>query len=203
MNRVEINMEDRIAGYISNKLRAGGVIDPEYEEVYKYGLELVLSFLFSTAVIIAVGAAIGKLLPALVFLAVFISVRRFTGGYHADTYLKCKLTTVSVYLIVSAASSLFDVGYAAFIICAVTGLAVILLFAPIENPNKPLTTKSKRRNRIIGLVFYESLVCAAEVFVKIDHSVSDTICFSLFSILFLMIFAIFKGRRKCKNEKDR
>lgn len=45
---------------------------------------------------------------AFFFYLVFIGVRLFTGGYHADTHFKCKLTLVICSLFVLLSSNQYE-----------------------------------------------------------------------------------------------
>lgn len=71
-------MENKLAKWICCRLRAKQVIDEEYEEVYVYGLELILSFLISTSIILVIGILFGQIISTLTFLATFILIRQYT-----------------------------------------------------------------------------------------------------------------------------
>ncbi len=79
-------MSHKIANFLYDKISIYFSADEEMRDVCIYGLELILSFIFSTSIILTVGAISGHILSSIAFLAVFILVRRFTGGFHANTF---------------------------------------------------------------------------------------------------------------------
>ena len=116
------------------------VADEEKKEIYIYGIELLVSSLIGAVLILGISIGIGKIWSGVVFLSVFILVRQYTGGYHADTYVRCNAAFVLTYLL--------TVGI--WIFCRVHDLKVAVWFillgayiimavlAPVENKNKPL-----------------------------------------------------------------
>lgn len=60
-------------------------------EVYQYGFEIIFSTLIGFFITIAIGAVFRMFLVSLVYYFAFVALRQFTGGYHANTYLKCNL----------------------------------------------------------------------------------------------------------------
>lgn len=75
------------------------VADEEKKEIYIYGIELLVSSLIGAVLILGISIGIGKIWSGVVFLSVFILVRQYTGGYHADTYValqRCICTDLSV-----------------------------------------------------------------------------------------------------------
>ena len=74
-------------------------LSEEERPVYVYGFELLLSTLSSMITICSVSIIIGKPGYAIFFMLFFFSLRLFTGGYHAKTYLICFITTNSLFII--------------------------------------------------------------------------------------------------------
>lgn len=194
-------MESKFALQICNKLLKWNIIPKEFEDIYIYGFELLLSFISSTLIIIVTGALLHKTISSFVFLLVFISVRRFTGGFHANTYLKCKIITVATYLLVLFFSVYLNATLWSFILLGIIGSLIIFKWGPIENPNKPLTKEDKHKHKITGLAFFETLLVCGYVIKPLSETLSNVIFYSLFSIIALMLYAIIK-ERSANYEKD-
>ena len=62
------------------------------KEYYQYGVEITISSFLNIFLILCLGTVLHKINHAIVFLAVFISLRHLTGGFHASTYFKCNLS---------------------------------------------------------------------------------------------------------------
>lgn len=195
-------MESKLALQICKSLLKWDIISKELEDIYIYGFELLFSFFSSTLIIITVGAILNKIVSSFVFLFVFISVRRFTGGFHAGTYLKCKIITVATYLLVLLFSVYINAALWSFILLGIIGSLIISKWGPIENPNKPLTEEDKRKHKITGLVFFEALLICSYAIKSLSQTLSNVTFYSLFSIIALMLYAIIK-ERSINNEKDR
>jgi len=193
-------MEYNLSKHICNYLLSTKVINEEYIEVYIYGTELLLSFLISTSIILAIGLITNRLINTIVFLTVFTLVRRFTGGFHANTYLMCKLFTVGTYLTVLFASEKLTINYISFLILSLIGLFIICLWGPIEHPNKPITNSNKKRCKTISIILYSILSLLGIGIIRLSGTLSSVVCYTLTSVIALMILSILK-KGTSKNEE--
>lgn len=193
-------MESKLAKFISCKLVQQGIIDPEFEEVYVYGLELVLSFIISTSIILLIGVLSRNIGITLTFLLIFIALRRFTGGFHAATYLKCKIWTVSTYFIVLLLSIFCNIPIWSYLPLSFLGFVFILLFGPIENIHKPLTKAIKKKNKILSLILFSALIVFGLIIHLQIRQLSNAVFYTLVSVIVLMIIPILQ-KGGCSNEK--
>ena len=194
-------MENTVAIWICNKLLEKKIISDTYLEVYVYGFELILSFLISSSIIIAIGIITNQIIPTLTFLITFIFIRQFTGGFHANSYIMCKIYTLLCYIGSIFFSYLFPVNRFAFVILFVIGEAIIGLLAPIENPHKPLSTKEKKKHKKKSLFLFPIWTLMGVAFSFFEISISNTIFYTLCTIIILMIIPTLERREK--DEKAR
>ncbi|NLO42006.1 MAG: accessory gene regulator B family protein [Bacteroidales bacterium] len=199
-------MEHSIACSFADYLCKRKIIKPELHEVYVYGAELLFSSIITTALILLMGELFGEIIKSIVFIAVYTMVRRFTGGYHANTYLKCKVITASAFLASLFSSHLLTVHWWMYIILFILGNAVVFILAPIENPNKPIEDKDKvKLRRLSHLVFSVMTICGLliEFLLQIEFGI---LFFSLLAVLVLMVIPkIMKGAKSNETgsfEKD-
>ncbi len=179
-------MEHLMACSFANYLCKRHIIRPDYYEVYVYGTELVLSFIITTALVLIAGLVIGEVMNSMIFLAVFILLRRFTGGYHANTYLKCKIISISTFFIAQFSSHAISVRWWMYAVLLVGGNIVIHLLAPVEHPNKPLSDAEKRKFRRFSHVAF-SLITISGLSARLLTQLSfDILFFSLLSVIILM-----------------
>jgi accessory gene regulator B len=80
--------------FVANKF-----VEAEDEEVYAYGMELLLSTVFNLIVAIAIAGVTHTFIPCLINLTAFVTIRIYAGGYHADTHRGCILTLAVVQAI--------------------------------------------------------------------------------------------------------
>ena len=188
-------MLHKIATALSRRLLKGKAFPEEDLEIYVYGFELILSFLFSTSVILLIGA-ITKTLPlTLVFLLVFIFTRRFTGGYHANTYAKCQIYTVSTYLFVLIGSHLIEPGIISYIILGIVGYVTVILFAPVKNPNKHLSKRDVKIFKLLSIVFFTLILVIGILLGQRYPMISSAIFLSLVAVIVLIIIPSVTERR--------
>ena len=183
----------RIVNFITKQ----GVIsdDAEVQDFYRYGVEISISSFLNIFLVILVGVIIHHFIESVIFLALFILIRSFTGGYHADTYFSCNLlmcttfiiTVIVNYMISSRLSPLMIV-----VLICITELIVSVL-GPIENKNKPIDDSKKTRLKIIGIVITLLINCIGLVFS--GNELGTMIILTTLLIAILMIAAKIKEKR--------
>lgn len=187
-------MNHKLSVTISKKLVDLGTIHKKDEEIYIYGFELIFSFIFSVSIILAVGYIIHKILETIIFLTLFILIRQFTGGFHADTYMKCQIFTISFYLCVISISQIIQPSVWAYFVLWLSGTLIITLIGPVENPNKPLSDKQRKKNKLRGVVIFDCVCIFGLSLCSTQPSISNTIFYSLLLIIILMIIPFFERR---------
>lgn len=187
-------MLEKASKSITNSLRKKGIVLDEFADVYQYGFELLLSFLISTGLVILAGIILNRFIETLVFLLAFISLRSFTGGFHAMKYWICTVSTFGVYSLVMFVSFYVSVSFYVFYILFLTGSIILYIKAPVGNPNKELTKKQKSKYKWISLALFFGLLLIGYVFVKSNSAISSTVCFTLIIDLVLMFVRTSKNK---------
>lgn len=83
---LKILSEDLALILLKNK-----IIDIKDRDIYIYGLEIILSTIAITLTLISMGIIFRKLILTLVFISIFMLLRTYTGGYHAEKFSQCFL----------------------------------------------------------------------------------------------------------------
>lgn len=201
-----MNLVMKMISFLSNSialfLYKKKVIDDEELTVCQYGFEIIISTIIGFLLVLLSGIILDETIEALLFYVLFIGVRLFTGGYHATTHFKCKITLLICCLSVLIASKYLPNSIILQIILLSVYLTAVFLFSPIEHINAPLTNDEKARNRKISIIMAIALTiaCLAEYvyFPKILLTASLT----LFVIAILIIIPKIQERRKMQNEKS-
>lgn len=174
-----------------------GVIDKDDQEIYQYGNEIVISTVFDFLILFGFGLLFKDVINVFLFWIAFFILRKFGGGYHADTYLRCKIVFSINIFIVLIMMHYEEYIYNIYLMVSLTLLSclVIFLFAPIENKNKPLSESEIKRNAIRCRVC-SSIVAAFSIVLYYNYTeISFTLVLAHFSVAFAMIFEVF--RKKC------
>jgi len=131
----------------------------EHRELYTYCMERALSQIGNLLLLFILGGAFGKIRETLVFVAFYCSLRRFSGGAHANTHGKC----IGTYILMLVASMflawlLSPLPAIVWIVPALLVAAIILVFkyAPVDCPNRRFAPDSfvrlRRWSRCIVLI---------------------------------------------------
>lgn len=128
-----------------------------------------------------------KFLPTVVFLVFFLSLRKRTGGYHADKFWQCYLMTIITYIgVIRAAAILSEKSY---IIYALLFFAVLIIetIGTVNHPNidldKDELRETKKAARLLALI--EVGIIAVFIALKINQlyvsymSIAIILCSSL------------------------
>lgn len=112
-------------------------------DVYIYGFELLVSSVIETISLLLIGLLTGKLIDTIIFIISFSSIRVFSGGYHANSYLKCFIVTVAYYLLVlfSADIMLAFPNRTIILIAIITlflSLILFILMSPVKSKCKSI-----------------------------------------------------------------
>ena len=147
-------ISQRIVCFISRNMT---IDDEEMLDVYKYGIEIALSSVLNFVLIIISSLILRDLSAGLIFMAVFIFLRSYTGGYHAETYLKCNIAFVCTFFLTFLIGRFlysFNYGIYASGVMLVLSYIPIWFFSPVKNRHKFLSEEKIKRSRIISSVVY-------------------------------------------------
>ena len=179
--------------FVDNK-----IIEAEDAEVYSYGMELLISTVLNFAVAIIIAVATKSILPCLVNLAAFLTLRVNAGGYHADTPLGCTMTLVSTLLVfIFAEKNISEVAmfFNSLMMLLLSNILIIML-SPVEHPNKPISEDMKRKLRDKSVKWAGIWTVFCVVFIVVDVR----FCFYAASGVFTIAMAMIAEKIKLKEK---
>lgn len=130
-----------------------GIIESSEEELYRFGIKQLFLCIVNVVTSLVIGAICGMLWQSVLFSLAYIPLRRYAGGYHAKTPGRCYC--LSVLLIIGVLMLLKHIAFPKIAMITILAVAafIILLKAPVESKNKPLSDAEqnayKRKTRII------------------------------------------------------
>lgn len=172
------------------------IVNKEDQEIYQYGNEIVISTVFDFLILFSFAFVFHDFITVFLFWIVFFILRKFGGGYHADTYLKCKIIfSINIFLVLFLVHYLSDI-YNLYLLMLMTVFSclVIFLLAPIDNENKPLTHREIRSNSIKCKSCSLLIGIITIVLFRKYMEISFTILLAHFSVVFAMIFEFLRKR---------
>ncbi|GFN35272.1 accessory gene regulator ArgB-like protein [Tepidimicrobium xylanilyticum] len=145
-------MLHKLAEDISFYLITNKVIDIEDRDIYIYGLELLISTLFTSISILILGFLIRDWISAVAYLSVYFFLKSYTGGYHAKHYYECYIYSIFVFIVLIIAKNIIVPIYRPIIglFSLIFSIIVVFKFAPVTNKNNPKTEEEILKNKKIA-----------------------------------------------------
>lgn len=169
-------------------------IEKEYLEAYVYGMELCLSSIISILIMLFTTILLNRVIEGVIFYVVFCITRLFCGGYHAKSYVGCKMAFLTTLLVVLLLNKVFqEVSPGLWIILWSYYVLIVLCFGPIENENKQLEEKKKRKYKIISIAISFFWLAIEGLLRLLQSKYTGIISITLALIATLMLLEISKN----------
>lgn len=159
-----------IASHLTSNMIIYGVISQDDEEIYVFGWTMLLFAVGSFAAILLIGALFGQLLGTAIYLLFFSFLRSYSGGWHADSFCRCFLTTLALYgccllLYFYLPKSSWD---GMLLGLSLISIFIIYMWAPMDHPNKPFRGRQKQKNKRLSriTVLAQSIIIISLMFWK-------------------------------------
>lgn len=121
----------------------------EHKDLVVYGLSAGIELVFNIITTILLGFLFGLILESIVFLISFSFLRTYAGGYHCQKAINCYLTSNGIMVLVMAIVKFTPKEHIIIIGCILLlmSIPVLLKFAPMETPSKPLNQDERKYYR--------------------------------------------------------
>ena len=181
-----------------------GVALADDAEVYAYGLQMGVEMLLNIATTLIIGFCMGMPLESLVLLAGYMSLRSYTGGYHAESALGCYIQSCCLIAGILFVCKIFPIQFCVpFILpLVVVSGAVVFAAAPVPATHKPLDEvevvhyRKKSRIRLMAEII---VIVALELFRL--HRLALVLSLGLFVITCLMLVGLFQNWWAFRNRE--
>lgn len=183
-------MIDKLSRKIAISLKNKNVIDETEIDLYHYGFFILISEFIYIFSCILVGIIMKMFLESVIFFAVFLITRRFTGGFHAKTALNCQIiSTLSFFIsmVLIKLSLLNELFYLSIIIQAISSI-IIIVFSPSDTPRKELSPGEKKQFRTISSVIVIVLMIISVILLLTGLTKAIVpIAYALFMVAVLLV----------------
>lgn len=181
----------QIADTVSAFFYSMDVIDEEEKGKSRYGIEIIISTIIGFSVIIILGILLSKTNLAIEYLICIVPIRMYTGGYHAKTYFKCNVVFGLLFLLNILMFQYIVENELEIQLCITTLLSFYIIerFAPVENENKELTSRQKKKYKKISIVLFIIYYFISILFLskQIEYGVIILLVLNTVSILILEV----------------
>lgn len=175
-------------------------------DVYVYGIELTVSSIIGTTVLLTAGLIFNCLIESIIYLISLSAIRMFSGGYHAKTYLRCNMVLIVTYICSLLFYSFYiknltQFNYIVLGFLLIFSTIIFILFAPVPNANKN-EIENKTKYKIISIVLTISELMLAQIIYEFTEFYQVLIVYPTILVIDISILVeIIFQKRRVQNEK--
>lgn len=142
---------EHLTNIIAHKIGSSLGHTDEQIEIVAYGLFGIIQSIFLLVVLVLLGALSGTLFPTMVAFFGGAVLRRRAGGAHASSPMICNIISVVTCFGIGLVSRYILLNFeentllSAEIVVYLTCIYIVFARAPLDSPNKPITTPGKRK----------------------------------------------------------
>lgn len=199
-----------LAGRMASFYVARGECSEKNADIFAYACEAIISTGINFLLALTVSIAFGRPIEGMLFTLIFVVLRKYTGGHHADSHLKCILTfniLLAFALSFLYAHTIFSIGDFYTLLIVSISLVGIFMLAPMSHKNKPLSGAVRASAKIKGRIFVVILLlfCILDVFM-IRSDFGFIVSLSVFSVFGSLAYAKIddfgrKGGKRHENNR--
>ncbi len=184
-----------------NQMEMKKMIEKSDRDYYEYVLIMMIERIIAIGSLLIISVIFKQFLPTVAFLTFFLSLRKRTGGYHADKFWQCYLLTIITYIgVVRVAPALSENPHMMYILLFFAVL-VIEVFGTVNHPNINLDKNELRETKKAArlLVLIEIGIIAVLIMLKMNQLYVSYMSIAIIVCSFFMCLAkIIKQEVKVK-----
>lgn len=120
-----------VAIWLSKQCISFNLIEEDLFEWCVYSIEKRIISILTWIFLLTIGFRFLGVVHSIAFIASFLFLRKYTNGYHASTYWRCLILSISVELICLTIAQLLPYIFAVITVCLAD--STILIYAPSNN----------------------------------------------------------------------
>lgn len=147
-------MLNKLGKRLTNTLINNNQIDESERSLYEYGFFILLSNVIYVTITLILGSFFNIIIESMAFYIAFSLIRRYAGGFHASSEMKCTLITTTSIFLCLLCTKLCETNNIQKPILVLTSIATVFIFVfcPLDTPEKPLTKEECKYFRKISWV---------------------------------------------------
>lgn len=197
-------MIDRISNLISSEFVRHKVIPEDKKDVYKYGIEIAVSYIIGFAMIWIIGLLFNSLIQTMIFYGAFISLRSMTGIYYTKTTLKTTavFSVITLFVVIfSKAAYVLQISLGILTLLFLPAVLIFIWLVPIENNSKPIDKKERVYYKITSVVSSILLYVLSFLLYMNQYTLESTvILITIFMVSVLCMIAIIQKGGKTNGK---
>lgn len=154
-------MIQKIVDVLVNKQSKNQVMTDEDEKIYRYGYVLLCEVFLNIIIALAIGIVFSRTKELIFFLSMYIPLRSFCGGWHANKIWKCTVISNAILLlqVYGLEKLLSHLSIGTMLLMFFLNMICIFFIAPVETEMKRISHQEKHiYRRKIKLIFILHLI---------------------------------------------
>lgn len=199
-------MIQMIVNALVNKQSQNQTMTDDDEKIYNYGYILLCEVVLNLIIALAIGIIYSKTKIIIFFLGMYIPLRSFCGGWHADKIWKCTVISNAILLlqVYGLDNLLRHLSIRVMLLMFFLNMICIFFMAPIETEMKKMSHEEKQfyRGRI-------KLIFKLHLIIMLIITLGNVIEF-IFSMMLvyiiqntMLLLEIIKHRKRIENINKR
>ncbi|MDE6529295.1 MAG: accessory gene regulator B family protein [Lachnospiraceae bacterium] len=184
-------MIEKMAIKIVNQMEIEKIISQSSCEYYEYALIGMLEHAITVGTMLLLGLIFRQFLSSFCFIVFFLSLRKRTGGFHANKFWQCYLGTVIIYIVIMQVVPMFCINQTIMYGTLFLAIILICIIGTINHPNiemsKSELQESKKAARLVVLM--EVMIISVLVYLKADILYIGYMSAAIILCAFLMCLA--------------
>ncbi len=180
-------MVEQMVLKVVDQMEAKSIIEKNNREYYEYVLITMAEHIIAVGTMLIISMLFQQFAPTVVFLVFFLSLRKRTGGYHADKFWQCYLMTIITYIGVMQIAKVLAEKYYLMYSLLLIAVLIIEVIGTVNHPNIDLAEDElqeiKKAARLLVLI--EVGIIAVLIALRLDRlyvsymSIAIILCSSL------------------------
>ena len=167
--------------------------------ILTYGYELIFSQVISILLFLLIGIILGFGWETCLFLVSFVCLRIFCGGFHANSYYGCFISSMIITFLVVGVGCIvgkYQISWPAIILMVISSL-ILVFRGPFINPKHPLSLVRIHVNRkkAYCVIIIEDISIVSFLFAQ-QHIAAYILTFSEMVVAILLLLAHIKKRKE-------
>lgn len=197
-------MYQKVSCKITEWLILEKIISSEESEIYQYSVEVLISDFLYMSIAVLTAIITDSFIASIVFFVGFLTLRKFSGGYHASTYLRChflfwlnQLIMIMLYKLVS-----FEHSRILSLLFILISIVCVFMLAPVGNENKPLSVNEKRKYGLLSkiIILFDAAIV---ITLSITEVYCQYVCMYAFGVLSVSISLVAEKIKILKKRREK
>lgn len=197
-------MIHNMAVKLSNYLLTNGIVRSDNLQFYVYGFEKALGKWLMIGVLLLISIFLKAVIPSIVFIVFFLTLREAAGGVHASSSTWCMILSILMYLVsIKLLLPLLINNINVSTILVLASILSIWNLAPLNHPNlgfdKDEIIICKRKARVVLIV--EMITILLGIYINIDNIYISSAALGIIVSATLLIIGKLLKQEVIENEE--